>query len=109
MVKRYGHRYEWTKGDQGGLSILGVDIPAPYMEMFKWAYRKHDFLYSIHKKRQFRTRLSIDRELLKSQIKRLKLIGKYECPMLRAKICCVYFWVRKLGWVVWMNKLTAID
>lgn len=105
MVRKYGQRYEWTKGDQGGLSVFGIDIPAPYMELFKWAYRKHDAAYQYSKADGGRTRKEIDQELLEDMIKIAQMKGDKNAEKL-AHI--IYHTVRALGWIPWMNKSNSI-
>lgn len=99
-------KVEFNKEDFGGVTVFGIDFKAPYQELFKWAYRRHDLQYQLFKNGGNKTRKQVDKEFLqdlKNIIKRKKKYYLYPLAHL------LYGAVRVGGGYFWKNKNNALN
>ena len=92
---------EWDDNDICVEKIFGIQIPAPYQELFTWEYRWHDLQYQLAKCGSRKSRATIDRQFYWTLKRKAISKGDKKAELL---FPIIYRTVRMCGWIVWNRK-----
>lgn len=112
MARLENGKIIFDESDYGGAELFGIKFKAPYQNLFKWAYRKHDLQYQLYKpkslfgKHRGKSKFVVDKEFLDDMVKIAKRKTNKDAL---AMSYVLYSIVSTAGWIFWLNRKEILD